>query len=328
MKKILLIFLTFILVLFSVSFLKKKSEEKALFQKQEQLIQETNNCLKQSDWICAEKNIRTLLKEEPNDTNLQLHLAGILLEQEKYTECKEYIATFSFNSETAKIIKQKAEQLLKESHELSSEDSRHFRVEFDSSPSKTDIYEALTVLEVAYDSLCRLFNFYPEERIHLVLYQSKEFQGSANRPEWVGAVFDGKLRVSLNVMQYRELYRPMLLHELTHAFVHSISRANIPLWLNEGIAQTVDGSSLEPFPQGNIPSIQTLRESFIKEKNTENAKKLYWYSLAMVKKILEKVPFENLKNIIQETGKNGIEKALEKYGLSETELLNEVSKMR
>ena len=48
----------------------------------------------------------------------------------------------------------------------------------------------------------------------------------------------------------------------------------------------------------------------------------------MVKKILEKVPFENLKNIIQETGKNGIEKALEKYGLSETELLNEVSKMR
>ena len=91
MKKILLIFLTFILVLFSVSFLKKKSEEKALFQKQEQLIQETNNCLKQSDWICAEKNIRTLLKEEPNDTNLQLHLAGILLEQEKYTECKEYI---------------------------------------------------------------------------------------------------------------------------------------------------------------------------------------------------------------------------------------------
>ena len=40
MKKILLIFLTFILVLFSVSFLKKKSEEKALFQKQEQLIQE------------------------------------------------------------------------------------------------------------------------------------------------------------------------------------------------------------------------------------------------------------------------------------------------
>ena len=33
MKKILLIFLTFILVLFSVSFLKKKSEENALFQK-------------------------------------------------------------------------------------------------------------------------------------------------------------------------------------------------------------------------------------------------------------------------------------------------------
>lgn len=326
MQKLLGLIGFIIALLFGLSYLKDKSDEKKKFEEQEAFIQKTNDCLTNGDWVCAEKNIRVLLKETPQDTNLKLHLAGILLEQGKYTECLEHIRLLTFESATAKTIQEKAEQLLRETSELSVEDSRHFRLEFDSSPAKTDIYEALTVLEVAYDSLSRLFDFYPEERIHLVLYQSKEFQGSSVRPEWVLAVFDGKLRISLNAMKHQELYRPMIIHELTHAFIHAMTKGNIPLWLNEGIAQVIDGSSLSERPLGKAPTITELTNSFIKEKNRDKAVKLYWYSLAMVKKMLsQNISLKDMKSIIENTGNYGIEKALAPYNTSAELLLKEVS---
>ena len=76
----------------------------------------------------------------------------------------------------------------------------HFRVEFERNPSKSDVMEALAVLEVAYDSLCNLFDFRPENKMSLVLYRSREYQGMGPRPDWVAAVFDGKLRVPVEMM--------------------------------------------------------------------------------------------------------------------------------
>lgn len=326
MPKILLLIILVIVALFGASVIKDKADEKKKFLQNEALIKQTNDCLNQGNWDCAEKNVRTLLKETPNDTNLQLHLAGILLEKGSYSDCIEHIDSLKFQSPTAEKIKEKATQLAKEEGELQIEDSRHFRLEFDGTPSKTDIYEALTVLEVAYDSLGRLFNFYPEKRIHLVLYQSKEFQGSSSRPEWVGAIFDGKLRISLSAMKHREIYRPMIIHELTHAFIHSITLGQIPLWLNEGIAQEVDGSELSERPAGAPPTLEALTHSFVKVRERETALKLYWYSLAMVKEMLSaSIHFSDLAKILQIIGEKGINEALSPYGLSAEKLLEKVS---
>ena len=53
------------------------------------------------------------------------------------------------------------------------EKSMHFRLEFDGTPTKKDVMEALAVLEVAYDSLSNLFGFMPENKICVVLYERK-----------------------------------------------------------------------------------------------------------------------------------------------------------
>ena len=98
-------------------------------------------------------------------------------------------------------------------------------MEFEGNMSKVDVMEALAVLEVAYDSLCTLFDFRPENKLSLVLYRSQEYQGVGPRPDWVAAIFDGKLRVPVEMMHYREIYRPVLFHELTHSTGHP-SRLN------------------------------------------------------------------------------------------------------
>ena len=297
----------------------------------EDMVNSTNECLDVGDWKCAEKNVRELLKKFPNDTNLQLHLAGILFEQERYEECVQYIGTLKFKHRDLDYLVEKSKLLEQEMETLGVEKSMHFRVEFDGKPSKKDVMEALAVLEVAYDSISTLFDFMPENKISLVLYEAKVFQGVGDRPDWVAAVFDGKLRVPANMMEYREVYRPVLFHELTHAFVRAMTRAQIPLWMNEGIAQVIDAShNNEERPAGSYPSIESLTESFVDESNTEKATKLYWFSRRMVEELLWRdgggpEAFRNFAKCLQDLRKLGTDGALQKYyGTNAKDLLESI----
>ncbi len=327
MKKFLLLLSLILVAVLFVSYSKKKAE----FEKYEAMIAETNACLAAGDWKCAEENVRELLKSEPNDTNLQLHMAGILFEQERYQECIRYIETLNFKHKDLDYLVEKSNLLEQEMAQLGVEKSMHFRLEFDGGPSKKDVMEALAVLEVAYDSISNLFDFMPENKMCLVLYQDKEYQGVGPRPDWVAAVFDGKLRVPVNLMAYREVYRPVLFHELTHAFVRSMTQAKVPLWMNEGIAQVIDAShNNEERPAGSYPSIESLTESFVDESNTEKATKFYWFSRRMVEELLWRdgggpEAFRNFAKCLQDLRKLGTDGALQKYyGTNAKDLLESI----
>ena len=88
MKNYIVTFLSILVAVFAVkAFLAKKSE-KETFDRHEALVTEVTECLEMADWNCAEKGVRALLEESPDDKNLQLHLAGILFEQERYDDCR------------------------------------------------------------------------------------------------------------------------------------------------------------------------------------------------------------------------------------------------
>lgn len=325
MKKfVLLICLVFAGVLFIAG-----SKKRAEFEMHEALIAETNDCLDAADWKCAERGVRELLKTSPNDTNLQLHLAGILFEQERYNECVQYVETLKFKHKDLDYFVEKSKRLEHEMETLGVEKSMHFRVEFDGKPSKKDVMEALAVLEVAFDSISTLFDFMPENKISLVLYEAKDFQGVGARPDWVAAVFDGKLRVPANMMEYREVYRPVLFHELTHAFVRAMTHNAVPLWMNEGIAQVIDASRTgAERPNGAAPNLKMLTEPFVNQPSTDVALKLYWYSQRMVEELLKRGgddAFRKLAKCVQELRKLGTDGALQKYfGTTSKELWESV----
>ena len=327
MKKLVSIVVGLIALLTGVRWFMQQSAAKEAFDRHEALIVETNECLEMGEWNCAEKNVRLLLKESPDDQNLQLHLAGILFEQERYEECIAYVQSRHFQHADLDYLRQKSESLLSEMQTLGLERSMHFRVEFEGRPARNDVMEALSVLEVAYDSLCHLFDFHPENKMSLVLYQSSQYQGVGPRPEWVGAVFDGKLRIPVNVMSRREIYRPMFFHELTHAFVRAMTRYHVPLWVNEGIAQVIDASRTGMAkPEGSAPSIEALTTPFVNENNTGTAIKLYWYSQAMVERLLARnADLVHFRKFIQSLRTLGDDEALKKfYGVTTQQLLDEV----
>lgn len=327
MKKLILL-----LAIVSVNiFFIAERKQRAAFERHENMIAETNACLNAGDWKCVEKNVRELLKENPNDTNLQLHLAGVLFEQERYKECVQYIESLNFRNSDLNYLVEKSLLLEREMENLGVEKSMHFRLEFDGTPTKKDVMEALAVLEVAYDSLSNLFGFMPENKICVVLYEEKEFQGVGPRPDWVGAVFDGKLRIPVNMMEFREVYRPVLFHELTHAFVRSMTRAELPFWLNEGIAQVIDGLRKDrERPKGDVPSLKMLTEQFVQHSSTELAIKLYWYSMKMVEELLRiggggADVFRKFTLCMQDVHRLGFDKALQThFGVTAEMLLESV----
>lgn len=318
---------------YGIRFYKQVSQERRFVEESNRLVEEFNECQEAADWKCAERVVRTLLEKSPGDKNLQLHLAGALYEQERYEDCIGYIGTLDYRNDDLEFLEKKSKALLREMDELGIARSMHFRVEFEGRPNRNDVLEALSVLEVAYDSLCRLFDFHPENKMHVVLYQSEQYQGLGPRPEWVGAIFDGKLRIPVEMMRYRELYRPVLFHELTHAFVRAMTRAKVPLWLNEGIAQLVDGSKNgKERPSGPAPSLESLVAPFVGESRTEEAVKLYWYSLEMVREMFgvgdypaSRRQFLEFKACIQDFYHKDVDESLkEHYGVTSRELWNRV----
>ena len=322
--RVVCLLLIYVFMFVGYQFYEKKVEERFRY---EDMIHETNECLRIGDWKCAEKNVRELLKSEPNDTNLQMHMAGILFEQERYKECINYIETLSFKHQDLDYLVKKSNALEQELKNLGVEKSMHFRLEFDGGPSKKDVMEALAVLEVAYDSISNLFDYLPENKMSLVLYRSREYQGMGPRPDWVAAIFDGKLRVPVEMMHYREIYRPVLFHELTHSFVRAMTRAKVALWINEGIAQVVDGSRTQnPRPAGAAPSLNSLIEPFVKEPSADVAERLYWYSQKMVERMLARNPeFVHFREFIQSLRTMDTDEALLKfYGVKTAQLLDEV----
>lgn len=327
MKNYIVTFLSIVFFYVAWQFYEKYRAEQEEFEVREHIVRNATECLELGNWECAEKNIRTLLRDVPHDSNLQLHLAGILYEQERYEECIRYIDSVGVKTPDFDFLKKKSTQLIREMEELGIERSMHFRVEFEGHPSKSDVMEALAVLEVAYDSLCHLFDFRPKNKMSLVLYTSNEYQGMGPRPEWVGAVYDGKLRVPVEMMRYREIYRPVLFHELTHSFVRSMTHVKVPLWINEGIAQVIDGSRTgNPRPEGQVPSMNALTEPFVKEPSADVAVRLYWYSQKMVERMLARNPsFVHFREFVQSLRKMETDDALEScYGVTAAQLLDEV----
>lgn len=307
---------------------KGAAERTQAFERREAAVGRANDCLRHGDWKCAQAAVAELLEATPGDTNLQTHMAGILFEQGEYEECVSFISGLNFSNTTTEYLERTAQLRLREEDELGTADSRHFRVEFEGEPVYADVVEALSVLEAAFDSLSGLFDFSPKEKLHLVLHEAGDFEG-AERPDWVGAVFDGKLRVPLSAMRERSAYRPMLFHELTHAFIREIAPYGVPFWANEGIAQVIDGSRSDlPRPSGKAPTIEELNSAFVTEQNTEKAQKLYWYSERMVREMLKiDSSFATLKSYLELSNERSAAEASQKlYGVSEEELLGRAAK--
>jgi tetratricopeptide (TPR) repeat protein len=140
------------------------------------------------------------------------------------------------------------ERELELGHDDWTEGSNRFELTFDT--DREDIldrsHEVLEHLELSYEDLVRWFGSDPIARgagtpIRVVLYDPEDFDRLTGLGDWASGVFDGVVRVSVRDLAAGQGWRSVLVHELVHAFVQALGGQDVPGWLNEGLAQMLEG---------------------------------------------------------------------------------------
>jgi len=153
----------------------------------------------------------------------------------------------------------------------------------------------LRALEDDFRNLEAQLDYTPPEPIAVILYTEQAFGDITRAPGWVGALNDGRLRVPVQGLNdvTPDLAR-VLKHELTHSFVGQKSHGHAPVWLQEGIAQWMEGrrsnfaaaALLNSAGQGMAPQLATMEGSWMNLPNNSAAFAYAW-SLAVVESIID-----------------------------------------
>jgi tetratricopeptide (TPR) repeat protein len=174
-------------------------------------------------------------------------------------------------------------------------ETAHFNLKYYGGAAPDLARAILRVLEDDFRDLESQLDYTPPESIGVILYTEQSFADITRAPGWVGALNDGRLRIPVQGLTgVTPDLAHVLKHELTHSFVGQKSHSRAPTWLQEGVAQYMEGrrsasvaaALVDASAQGGVPSLGALEGSWM--GLPENSAALaYAWSLAVVESIVQ-----------------------------------------
>jgi tetratricopeptide (TPR) repeat protein len=204
----------------------------------------------------------------------------------------------------------KAQRDKQEEESYKENESSHFTLRYSGSAEPALARDVLHTLEAHYSAIESELNFAPPDSIGVVLYTQQAFADITRAPGWVGALNDGRIRVPVQGLSgvTPELSR-VLKHELTHSFVGQKTRGHAPTWIQEGLAQWMEGKRsgdnaavlAQVQKEGHAASLGSLEGSWM-GLPSDAAGYAYAWALA------------NIEYIVQTDGMGDIERILDRIG--------------
>ncbi len=204
----------------------------------------------------------------------------------------------------------KAQRDKQEEANYKENESSHFTLRYSGSAEPALAREVLHTLEAHFSAIESELNFTPPDSIGVVLYTQQAFADITRAPGWVGALNDGRIRVPVQGLSgvTPELSR-VLKHELTHSFVGQKTRGHAPTWIQEGLAQWMEGKRsgenadvlAQVYKDGHAASLGRLEGSWM-GLPSDAAGYAYAWALA------------NVEYIEQAGGMGDIERVLDRIG--------------
>jgi hypothetical protein len=202
---------------------------------------------------------------------------------------------------------EKAERDAREEAEYHEGETSHFLLKYNGGAAPELAAAVLKTLEAEFDEISGTLNYVPPEPIGVILYTNQAFMDITRAPSWSGALNDGRIRVpveGLNSMT-NELAR-VLKHELTHSFVSQKTGGRCPVWLQEGIAQYMEGkrsrvnagalsAQFEKHMEISLLSYETSWLTLPRDA----ASNAYAWSLAVVETIMTENGVDDLERILE-----------------------------
>lgn len=149
---------------------------------------------------------------------------------------------------------------------------------------------------------------------------------SARAGDPPGHYQDGVIQIRPDTLQRASELRRVLRHELTHAIIDQKTRGNCPQWLQEGIAQFLDGTDVVATEQrlrrDALPPIPLFRmEGPFLDRDPQWRERAYRQSASAVSFLISRIARSGLLFLIQRLGEGRpFDRALLEAGLSYAEL--------
>jgi tetratricopeptide (TPR) repeat protein len=202
-----------------------------------------------------------------------------------------------------KALRDKAEE-----ENYKENESAHFELRYNGTAQPVLAREVLRVLETHFANIESELSYTPPEAIGVVLYTQQGFADITRAPGWVGALNDGRIRVPVQGLAGvdSELSR-VLKHELTHSFIQQKTRGRAPTWLQEGVAQWMEGKRCDEnatvlvqiFDAGQAAPLGHMEGSWM-SLPTDVARYAYAWSLANIEYIVESDGMGDVQRILDQ----------------------------
>ena len=186
-------------------------------------------------------------------------------------------------------------------------ETAHFDLKYNGSATPDLARGILRALEDDFRDLESQLDYTPPEQISVILYTQQAFADITRAPGWVGALNDGRLRIPVQgLSSVTPELAHVLKHELTHSFVGQKSHQRAPTWLQEGVAQWMEGrrstsnagALIDAASQGAIPPLGAFEGSWM-GLSGNSASFAYAWSLAVVESIIESGGVSDISRLLE-----------------------------
>jgi tetratricopeptide (TPR) repeat protein len=190
---------------------------------------------------------------------------------------------------------EKAERDKSEEESYREGETAHFALKYSGAATPDLAAQILRALESDFSDIESQLDYTPPEQIGVILYTNEAFADITKAPGWVGALNDGRLRIPVQgLTSVTPELAHVLKHELTHSFVGQKTHQRAPVWLQEGIAQYMEGQRssrsaaalLGAISQTGVPQFAAMEGSWM-NLSGNSAAFAYAWSLAAVESIVD-----------------------------------------
>lgn len=189
---------------------------------------------------------------------------------------------------------EKAERDKSEEESYREGETAHFALKYSGGATPELARDILRALEDDFNDIESQLDYTPPEQIGVILYTDQAFADITRAPGWVGALNDGRIRIPVQgLSSVTPDLSHVLKHELTHSFVGQKTHQRAPTWLQEGIAQYMEGrrsdssaAALLQAASQEAPSFAAMEGSWM-NLSGDSAAFAYAWSLAAVESIID-----------------------------------------
>ena len=177
---------------------------------------------------------------EPRNA-LAFELLGEIENLQQNFEKAEYYYKRSYLVSPSTRLREKIEKIQKENaveKNLDTYDEEHFIIKYQKGEEGYEGAWLKSMLQETYRQISQDFGQYFNHKTAVLFYEGDLFHDVTGQKDFVGGLYDGKIRLPAYKQGFREQdLRSAATHEMTHAFVASLSGGRAPAWLHEGLAQ-------------------------------------------------------------------------------------------